>query len=434
MQEEPKFNYGKTFLLGFGFFAVMVSWSVYNSFVPLFLANRFNLNPAAIGFFMTLDNIAALLLQPTIGSLSDRTRTKIGRRLPFMLVGAPIAAIAFLFAPAVAVPLLNIPLEARLPLFVACTMTFMLSMAIWRTPVVALMPDVTPSKYRSQANGVINFMGGIGSIIAFMIGSKLYDIKPQYPFWLASVLVLVGVLLVFAFIREPRIYDENPNLEKPNLWKSLVQIFRDKQHNAIRIFLAIFFWFVAMNAIETFITLYANHSLGMTEARSVSLMTLNSLAFVIMALPAGLIGGKIGRKRTISIGLVVMILVMTSIFFIPAGTLTRELFKMPVLGAVPVVGLMLIFAGLGWALININSLPVVVDLTDVTQIGTFTGLYYLFSTLAAIAGPNINGWIVKLTDNNYASIFIIGPIFMVAALISILGMKSGEAKSDQTSA
>lgn len=432
MQEEPKFNYGKTFLLGFGFFAVMVAWSVYNSFVPLFLANRFSLNPAAIGFFMTLDNIAALLLQPTIGSLSDRTRTKIGRRLPFMLVGAPIAAVAFLLAPAVAVPLLNIPAEARLPLFVACTMTFMLSMAIWRTPVVALMPDVTPSKYRSQANGVINFMGGIGSIIAFLIGSKLYDIKPQYPFWLASVLILVGVLLVFAFIREPRIYDENPNLEKPNLWKSLVQIFRDKQHNAIRIFLAIFFWFVAMNAIETFITLYANHSLGMTEARSVSLMTLNSLAFVIMALPAGLIGGKIGRKRTISIGLVVMILVMTSIFFIPAGTLTRELFKIPVLGAVPVVGLMLVFAGLGWALININSLPVVVDLTDVTQIGTFTGLYYLFSTLAAIAGPNINGWIVKLTGNNYSSIFIIGPIFMVAALISILGMKSGEAKTQPT--
>ena len=406
----------------------MVAWSVYNSFVPLFLANRFQLNPAAIGFFMTLDNIAALLLQPVIGSISDRTRTKIGRRLPFMLVGAPIAAIAFLFAPAVAIPLLNIPLEARLPLFVACTMTFMLSMAIWRTPVVALMPDVTPSKYRSQANGVINFMGGIGSIIAFLIGGKLYDIQPQYPFWLASALILVGVLLVFAFIREPKIYERNPNLEKPNLWKSLVQIFRDKQHDAIRIFLAIFFWFVAMNAIETFITLYANRSLGMSEGRSVTLMTLNSLAFVIMALPAGLIGGKIGRKRTISIGIVVMIIVMTSIFFIPAGTLTQEVFSLPVLGAVPVVGLMLIVAGLGWALININSLPVVVDLTDVTQIGTFTGLYYLFSTLAAIVGPNVNGWIVKLTGDNYASIFLIGPIFMVAALISILGMKSGEAK------
>jgi MFS family permease len=429
MIEEQKFSLSKTFLLGSGFFAVMVAWSVYNSFVPLFLANRFKLDPATIGFFMTLDNIAALILQPVIGSWSDRTRTKIGRRLPFMLVGAPIAALAFVFAPMVAIPILDIPVEARLPLFVACTMTFMLAMAIWRTPVVAFMPDVTPSKYRSQANGVINFMGGIGSIIAFLVGGKLYEINNAYPFWLAAILVLVGVLLVFAFVREPKIYEENPNLEKPNLWRSLRKIFQEKQHNAIRIFMAIFFWFVAMNAIETFITLYANQSLGMSESRSVSLMTLNSLAFVLMALPAGIIGGKIGRKRTISIGLVVMILVMTSIFLIPAQTLVREVFSLPILGAVPVVGLMLVIAGLGWALININSLPVVVDLTDAAQIGTFTGLYYLFSTMAAIVGPNINGWIVKLTGNNYSSIFIIGPIFMIAALVMILGLRSGEADS-----
>ena len=205
MIEEQKFSYSKTFLLGFGFFAVMVAWSVYNSFVPLFLANRFKLDPATIGFFMTLDNIAALFLQPAIGSLSDRTRTKIGRRLPFMLVGAPIAALAFFFAPMVAIPLLDIPADARLPLFITCTMTFMLAMAIWRTPVVAFMPDVTPSKYRSQANGVINFMGGIGSIIAFLIGGKLYEVNNAYPFWLASILVLVGVLLVFAFVRELKI-------------------------------------------------------------------------------------------------------------------------------------------------------------------------------------------------------------------------------------
>jgi Na+/melibiose symporter-like transporter len=423
MIEKQKFSFGKTFLLGFGFFAVMVAWSVYNAFVPLFLANRFYLDPATIGFFMTLDNIAALLLQPAIGSLSDRTRTKIGRRLPFMLTGAPIAALAFFLAPMVAIPMLNVAEAARLPLFVTCTITFMLSMAIWRTPVVALMPDVTPSKFRSQANGVINFMGGIGSIIAFLAGSKLYDIDPAYPFWLAAILILVGVLTVFIFIREPRIYEENPNLEKPNLWKSLRQIFHEKQHNAIRIFFAIFFWFVAMNAIESFITLYANHSLGLSESRSVNLMTLNSLAFVLMALPAGLIGGTIGRKRTISLGLIVMIIVMTSIFFIPKTTLVQDVFSLPILGTVPVVGLMLIVAGLGWALININSLPMVVDLTDAVQIGTFTGLYYLFSTLAAIAGPNINGWIVKLTNDNYASIFIIGPIFMLAALLMILTMK-----------
>jgi Na+/melibiose symporter-like transporter len=149
-----KFNYGKIFLLGFGFFGVSVIWSVYNAFVPLFLANKFNFAPWLIGFFMTLDNIAALFIQPPVGAWSDRLRTKIGRRMPFILIGAPVGAIAFGLIPIAAVP----------TLFVACTSTLLLSMAFWRTPVVALMPDITPSQYRSQANGVINLMGGIGTI------------------------------------------------------------------------------------------------------------------------------------------------------------------------------------------------------------------------------------------------------------------------------
>jgi len=423
-----RLNYGRTFLLGFGFFGVSIIWAIYNSFVPLFLANKFNVSPAMIGFFMTIDNIAALFIQPVVGSISDRLRTKIGRRLPFILSAAPIAAIAFAIAPLVAIPMLDIADAARLPLFVCCTVTFVLSMAIWRTPVVALMPDITPSKFRSQANGVINFMGGVGSIIAFLIGAKLYRINEAYPFWLGSALVVVAVILVFIFVREPKVYEENPNVEKPNLWKSLKQIFKEKQHSAIRIFLAIFFWFVAMNAIESFFTLFANKYLGMPEADSVQLLTLNSLMFVIFALPAGYIGGKIGRKVTISIGLCIMILTMLTMFFLDKATLTIQLFTLPIVGIVPVVGVMLMLAGMGWALININSLPMVVDLTDAIQIGTYTGLYYLFSTLAAIAGPNINGWIVALAGNNYASIMIIGPIFMLAALISILGVHGGEAR------
>ena len=123
-----------------------------------------------------------------------------------------------------------------------------------------------------------------------------------------------------------------------------------------------------------------------------------------------------------------MIAIMGSIFFFTKDMLLVPLFKLPMFGNVPVVGLLLMFAGLSWSLVNINSLPMVVDLTNAIQIGTYTGLYYLFSTMAAIAGPNINGWIVQLTGNNYSSIFIIGPIFMIAALVSILGMKGGEAR------
>ncbi len=164
-------NYGKIFLLGFGFFGVSVIWGVYNAFVPIFLANKFDLSAVFIGFFMTLDNIAALFIQPPVGAWSDRLRTNWGRRIPFILVGAPITALAFGL----------IPLASVLPLFVACTSTFLLSAALWRTPVVALMPDITPSEKRSQANGVINFMGGIGTIIALQTGGMLYKMSPAFP-------------------------------------------------------------------------------------------------------------------------------------------------------------------------------------------------------------------------------------------------------------
>ena len=166
---QQKLSYPKTFLLGFGFFGVSVIWSVYNAFVPLFLDGKFGLTAAWIGFFMTLDNIAAFLIQPSVGAMSDRLKTPIGRRMPFILIGAPIAAIAFGL----------IPIVSILPLFVLCTSTLLISMALWRTPVVALMPDITPSRFRSQANGVINFMGGVGSIIAFLIGASLYEKNPN---------------------------------------------------------------------------------------------------------------------------------------------------------------------------------------------------------------------------------------------------------------
>ncbi|PIV25829.1 MAG: MFS transporter, partial [Anaerolineae bacterium CG03_land_8_20_14_0_80_58_20] len=194
-----KFNYGKIFLLGFGFFGVSVIWTVYNAFVPLFLANRFGLSPILIGFFMTLDNIAALFIQPPVGAWSDRLRTPIGRRMPFILIGAPIGALVFGL----------IPLAAVLPLFVACTSTLLLSMAFWRTPVVALMPDITPSQFRSQANGIINLMGGVGTIIASLVVSTLYEINVNFPFWMGSGLTIAAALLVFLFIKEPKEYGES---------------------------------------------------------------------------------------------------------------------------------------------------------------------------------------------------------------------------------
>jgi maltose/moltooligosaccharide transporter len=317
-------------------------------------------------------------------------------------------------------------MAAVLPLFVACTTTLLLSMAFWRTPVVALMPDITPSQNRSQANGVINLMGGVGSIIAFLGGSKLYEINPAYPFWLGSGLVILAALLVLLFIREPKL-NENSHEVQPSMITSLRTVLTDPDRSALRVLLAIFFWFVAYNAVEAFFTLYAKNHLLMTEADGTRLLGQLSLFFVLFALPSGYIGSRIGRRITISIGIVIMTLCLLAMYFITVATLTTVLTKLPILGEVPVVGLILMAAGIGWACININSLPMVVDMTTVTYVGTYTGLYYLFSTLAAIAGPNINGWIIQLSGKDYSTTMIAAPFFMVLAFIMMLGVHRGEA-------
>jgi maltose/moltooligosaccharide transporter len=419
-----RFNYGKIFLLGFGFFGISIIWGVYNAFVPVFLAEKFQLDIRWIGFFMTLDNIAALLIQPPVGAWSDRLRTPIGRRMPFILIGAPIGAIAFGF----------IPIAAILPIFVACTSTLLLSMAFWRTPAIALMPDITPSQFRSQANGIINLMGGVGAILSFMVGARLYELNPAYPFWMGSVLVIVAGLLVFTFIKEPKEFA--PSEQEPSLWKSLVQVVAEKDKSALRILLAIFFWFLGYTAIEAFFTLYAINHLGITEANGTRLLGELSFTFVLCAIPAGYMGSRFGRRRTIIAGIIVMSAVLLGIFFLPPATLLQPLFNLPLLGIVPaesakavlvVLGALMMVAGAGWALININSLPMVVDMTDAARIGTFTGLYYMFSTLSAIVGPNSNGWIISLTGNNYNSIMIVAPIFMAVAMLMMWGVKRGEA-------
>ena len=413
---KTKFNYGKIFLLGFGFFGVSVIWGIYNAFVPIFLSEKFGLPVIMVGFFMTLDNIAALLIQPPVGAWSDRLRTPIGRRMPFILIGAPISALAFGL----------IPIAAVLPLFVACTSTLLLSMALWRTPVVALMPDITPSPKRSQANGIINFMGGVGAIFAFLGGSTLYRMNPAFPFWLGSALVVLSALLVFIFIREPKEYDESPQ-ETPGMLASLKEIMRDEDKSALRLLLAIFCWFVGYNAIEAFFTLYSVRHLGLNEADGAALLGHLSLFFVLFALVAGLVGARIGRRVTISIGLLLLSGLVIGMFLMAPQALIQPLASLPVLGTVRVISLFLMTAGVAWSLININSLPMVVDMVELARVGTYTGLYYLFSTLAAIAGPNVNGLLIQVSGNNYNSIMLMAAVFMILALILMWGVRRGEA-------
>ncbi|HMU92464.1 MAG TPA: MFS transporter [Anaerolineales bacterium] len=421
---SSRLNYGKTFLLGFGFFGLSVVWGVYNAFVPIFLSEKFGLSPVVIGFFMTLDNIAALFIQPPVGAWSDRLRTPLGRRIPFLLIGAPITAVAFGL----------IPLPAILPLFVACTSTLLLSAAFWRTPVIALMPDITPSEFRSQANGIINFMGGIGTIVALQTGGLLYKLSPNFPFWLGSGLVLLSALIVYLFIEEPKEYAASE--EQPGMLASLREVVSSEDKSGLRILFAIFFWFIGFSAVETFFTLYAKNHLGLNEGDGATLLSVLPLFFVLFAIPSGFIAGRLGRRTTISIGLITLTIMLVLLYITPAKALLTGISPLPLVGIpleeggprmLTLAGVLLIFGGAAWALININSLPMIVDLTDAARIGTFTGLYYLFSTFSAIVGPNVNGWAIQLTDGNYNIIMLIAPFFMMIALWLMLGVKRGEA-------
>ncbi|HSA99493.1 MAG TPA: MFS transporter, partial [Anaerolineales bacterium] len=388
-------------------------------------ANKFHLSTGFIGFFMTLDNIAALFIQPPVGAWSDRLRTPIGRRLPFILVGAPVTALAFGF----------IPLAAVLPLFVACTSTLLLSAALWRTPVVALMPDVTPSEKRSQANGIINFMGGIGTIIALQTGGMLYKLSPAFPFWLGSALVVLAALVVFLYVKEPKDYQAGSE-KQPSMIASLQEVLNDEDKSGTRILFAIFFWFVGYSAVETFFTLYAQEHLGINAGDGATLLSVFPLFFVLFAIPSGFLAARTGRRVAISFGLIVVSAILVLFYILPAGTLLRSIAPLPLVG-IPVTaggprmltlaGILLMFGGIGWAFVNINSLPMVVELTTAARLGTFTGLYYLFSTLSAIVGPNINGWAIQLTNNNYNIIMLIAPFFFIVALILMLGVRRGEA-------
>jgi len=297
------------------------------------------------------------------------------------------------------------------------------------------MPDITPSEKRSQANGIINFMGGIGTIIALQTGGMLYKLSPAFPFWLGSLLVVIAALVVFIFVKEPRDVLESTG-PQPSMIESLREILSDEDKSGARILFAIFFWFIGYSAVETFFTLYAQEHLGINAGDGATMLSIFPLFFVLFAIPSGFIAARIGRRVAISFGLIVVATILALFYILPAQTLLTPVSPLPLVGIplaeggprmLTMAGVLLIFGGIGWAFVNINSLPMVVELTTAARLGTFTGLYYLFSTLSAIVGPNVNGWAIALTQNNYNVIMLIAPFFMLTALVLMLGVRRGEA-------
>ncbi|GIP33408.1 SLC45 family MFS transporter [Paenibacillus sp. J2TS4] len=392
----------KTWLLGFGFFSISITWSLYNAFVPFFL-DPFLKSTALIGFMMTIDNYFALFLQPWIGNRSDRTVSRFGRRMPYLLIGMPLAALFVIL----------IPFHTNLFTLVLFMMLMNLAMSLYRSPTIALMPDITPEAHRTKANGIINFMGGVGAIIAFGGGSVLYKANPSFPFVAAAAVTLLSMFILFRTIKEKR--DLIVPVATDN---QRVKLLGELDRTTVMLLAAIFFWFVSYQGVEALFTLYGKHHMGLEESVSAFSLTFFSLFFVLFAIPSGWLGNRFGKKTMIIIGVCGLILVFAAI---------------PLIDTVLMLRTLLALGGICWACININSYPFVVSTGSERSIGTRTGLYYLVSSLAAISSPPLLGLIID--QFGYGSLFFCASGSMLLALLFLLLIKhDGKSSAAPTEA
>lgn len=398
MVEKLKLNYKKTFTLGFGFFAISLVWPLYNSFVPIFL-EKYISSVFLIGLIMTLDNIAAITLQPYFGAKSDSTFNRFGRRMPYLLIGIPISAVLFVL----------IPFETNLWYLLSVLFIFNLSMTIYRAPTVALMPDITPIPLRSKANGIINLMGGLGAVLAFFVGSQLYNANKTYPFILSSTLMMIVTFILYFTIKEPKkavISKEDNKGIVSALWNEVI---KGENKTILFILLAVLFWFLGYQGVEASFSLYVKNFLGQDESKAAFTLGFFSITFLLMAIPSGLLGTRFGKTKVIKVGIAGLLLVFLGC------SIARSLSMLRILFAI---------GGIFWACININSYPMVVELTTEEKIGTYTGLYYLFSSMAAIGGPPIFGIIIDIFG--YGTVFYIAVACFILAMLCV--MRIGKAK------
>lgn len=434
-----KLDWKKTFLIGFGFFGISVMWQLYDSFVPIFLQSGhpdfrttrevlgFGLNATTTGAIMGIDNLVAIFILPLIGIWSDRVRTRIGRRYPFIVTAAPVAALAFVLIP-VAAGMINPQnpgsVSANIPaftLFLIGAGLMLLGMAVLRTPVISLMPDLTPSPLRSKANGVINLTGGLGVIISSFVIARFFDVNPLIPFVVGSVVLVFAMVMLFLTVKEPdpdqllQPEDHEQSDEEAALsgLKGVKVIPKEYRRSLIFLLLAIFAWFVGYNGVSTFFTSYAVNVLEVSEGFAPTLFGIAGLTFLLFAIPAGFIGERLGRRRTITIGLATFAVLLVAGYFSTS----------PV-----VIGVVLGLGGMAWALVNINSLPMVVDTTDDPRLlGTYTGLYYFASQTSSTAAPALTGALIDATGGNFRIIFLSAPVFFVLSIIFMSFVTRGEA-------
>lgn len=415
--EKTRFPWGRTFLVGFGFFGISILWPVFNQWVPLILqagnpefntsiANfvGFGLGPALAMFIMTWDNIINIFVQPWVGNRSDHTWNRFGRRKPWILLGLPIALVGF-----ISIPLANSVIAVAV--FILITN---FGMALFRSPVVSWLGDLFLPEQRSKANGVINLMGGAAGVLSYVLGGLIFNAFGRSgPFIAGSVAMIIALGAVLIWVKEPKerlgAHNNAPG-EKDESIKGLIPnlkvVFTNKDKSALFILLAIFCWFTGFNAIETGLSSFAVFDLGIKPGTASIVASVANLSFLAFCIPSGILAGKLGRRKTIIYGVLALTLIFLASYFLVKGLISFII--------------ILVLVGFFWSWVNVNSLPLVYDHGDEKRIGAYTGLYYFFSQTAAVLGPTLGGVLVENANYNYKILFIFGVVFMFLAFLSML--------------
>ena len=429
-----KLNNKRTILVGLAFLSICAFWQMYDNVIPLILKETFHMNETFAGAIMAADNVLALFLLPFFGSLSDRTNTKIGKRMPYIIFGTAAAIVLMNILPILDNSYAAAPAGGKTVVFVILLGLLLIAMGTYRSPAVALMPDVTPKPLRSKANAIINLMGALGGIIYLGIAAVLYPkskteglahVNYQPLFIVVAAIMLIAVVLLKLTTNEPKLTAENKALEEQHPEWNLAE--DDGSGNealpapvkkSLGFLLAsIALWFIGYNGITTWFTTYASEIMGMGLGEASRILMVATGGAIISYVPIGIIASKIGRRKTIRIGCVLLAVCFALGYF-----LTTSMTKVTI-----IMYVVFVLVGFAWAAINVNSLPTVVEMCKGSDIGKFTGYYYTASMAAQVVTPILVGTLMRTID--YRVLFPYGAVFVALSFVTMGFVKHGDAKA-----
>ena len=430
-----KLDNKRTFLVGLAFLSICAFWQLYDAIVPLILTNTFHMNETVSGIIMGADNVLALFLLPFFGGLSDKTKTRIGKRMPYILFGTGCAVILMNV-----LPLLDNAYAAeaspfRMISFVVVLGLLLIAMGIYRSPAVALMPDVTPKPLRSKANAIINLMGALGGALYLGITAVMYPasktrdlahVDYQPLFLIVAAIMFVAVALLFLLVKEPKLAEENSLLEKQHPEWNLAEddgSGDERLPGAVKkslgfLLASIALWFFGYNGVTTWFTTYVSSVMGEGIGGAATCVLIGTIGAIVSYIPIGIFASRIGRKKTILLGASILTVCFMIGYFLTRSSNTITL---------PVYVLFAL-VGFAWAAINVNSLPMVVEMCKGSDIGRFTGFYYTASMAAQVATPALCGTLMRNID--YRILFPYGAVFVALSIITMLFVKHGDQKAE----